>query len=327
MHYYLDFERPVAELEDKIEELKRLADGRDMNIASEIKKLEKKAKDLRADIFSKITPWQKTLIARHPERPYTLDYIELITEDFVELHGDRRFSDDPAIVSGFARLGDTPIAIIGHQKGRSTKERIERNFGQPHPEGYRKALRVMKLAEKFRKPIITFIDTPGAYPGIGAEERGQAEAIAKNLQVMFSIRSPIISVVIGEGGSGGALALAIGDRVLMLEHSVYSVISPEGCAAILWNKNDTPVGQKEYENASEALKLTSLDLLNLGVIDDIIPEPLGGAHRSHEQIAQSLTDALKRQLDELTKKSYDELLEDRYRKFRMIGDLRVTEDK
>ncbi len=327
MHYYLDFERPVAELEDKIEELKRLADGRDMNIASEIKKLEKKAKDLRADIFSKITPWQKTLIARHPERPYTLDYIELITEDFVELHGDRRFSDDPAIVSGFARLGETPIAIIGHQKGRSTKERIERNFGQPHPEGYRKALRVMKLAEKFRKPIITFIDTPGAYPGIGAEERGQAEAIAKNLQVMFSIRSPIISVVIGEGGSGGALALAIGDRVLMLEHSVYSVISPEGCAAILWNKNDTPVGQKEYENASEALKLTSLDLLNLGVIDDIIPEPLGGAHRSHEQIAQSLTDALKRQLDELTKKSYDELLEDRYRKFRMIGDLRVTEDK
>jgi acetyl-CoA carboxylase carboxyl transferase subunit alpha len=220
MHYYLDFEKPVAELENKIEELKRLADGRDMNIASEIKKLEKKARDLRADIFSKITPWQKTLISRHPERPYTLDYINLLMEDFIELHGDRRFADDTAIVSGFAKFQGISVAVIGHQKGRSTKERIERNFGQPHPEGYRKALRIMKLAERFGKPIITLIDTPGAYPGIGAEERGQAEAIAENLMQMSTIKTPIISIIIGEGGSGGALALAIGDRVLMLEHSV-----------------------------------------------------------------------------------------------------------
>jgi len=321
MHYYLDFERPVAELEDKIEELRRLADGRDMNIASEIKKLEKKARDLRADIFSKITPWQKTLIARHPERPYTLDYIDLIMQDFVELHGDRRFSDDPAIVAGFARLGDMSVAVIGHQKGRSTKERIERNFGQPHPEGYRKALRVMKLAERLGKPIITLIDTPGAYPGIGAEERGQAEAIAVNLQDMFTIKTPIISVVIGEGGSGGALALSVGDRIIMLEHSVYSVISPEGCAAILWNKNGTPVGRKEYENASEALKITAQDLYSLGIIDEIIPEPLGGAHRNQKETAASLAEALKRHLADLIDKPDDILLEERYIKFRLIGEL------
>jgi acetyl-CoA carboxylase carboxyl transferase subunit alpha len=322
MHYYLDFERPVAELEDKIEELRRLADGRDMNITSEIKKLEKKARDLRADIFSKITPWQKTLIARHPERPYTLDYIDLLMEDFVELHGDRRFSDDPAIVSGFAMFEGTPVAVIGHQKGRSTKERIERNFGQPHPEGYRKALRIMKLAERFRKPVITLIDTPGAYPGIGAEERGQAEAIAQNLQEMFLIKTPVISVVIGEGGSGGALALAVGDRVLMLEHSVYSVISPEGCAAILWNKNDNAVGPKEYAIASEALKLTSQDLLKLGVIDEIIPEPLGGAHRNGGETGKSLADAVRNPIDELAVKPFDELLEERYIKFRLIGKLK-----
>jgi len=322
MHYYLDFERPVAELEDKIEELKRLADGRDMNITSEIKKLERKARELRADIFSKITPWQKTLIARHPERPYTLDYINFFMEDFVELHGDRRFADDSAIVSGFAMFGDLPIAVIGHQKGRSTKERIERNFGQPHPEGYRKALRIMKLAERFRKPIITLIDTPGAYPGIGAEERGQAEAIAQNLQEMFLIKAPIISVVIGEGGSGGALALAVGDRVLMLEHSIYSVISPEGCAAILWNKNDSAVGRKEYENASEALKLTAQDLFDLKVIDQIIPEPLGGAHKNQAKTAESLAGVLRHHLNELLDKSVDELLNERYRKFRMIGHLK-----
>ncbi len=216
MHYYLDFEKPVAELENKIEELKRLADGKDMNITSEIKKLSKKAQDLRADIFSRITPWQKTLIARHPERPYTQDYIRLLMEDFVELHGDRRFADDPSIVCGFAKFQDMSVAVIGHQKGRSTKERIERNFGQPHPEGYRKALRIMKLAERFSMPIFTFIDTPGAYPGIGAEERGQAEAIAFNLHEMFELRTPIIAVIIGEGGSGGALALAIGDIILLL---------------------------------------------------------------------------------------------------------------
>ena len=322
MHYYLDFERPVAELEDKIEELKRLADGRDMNITAEIKKLEKKAMDLRADIFSKISPWQKTLIARHPERPYTLDYVSFLMKDFVEFHGDRRFSDDPAIVAGFALFQDTRVAVIGHQKGRTTKERIERNFGQPHPEGYRKALRIMKLAERFRMPVITLIDTPGAYPGIGAEERGQAEAIAQNLQHMFMIKTPIISVVIGEGGSGGALALAVGDRVLMLEHSVYSVISPEGCAAILWNKNSNSVGPKEYENASEALKMTAQDLLALGVIDEIIPEPLGGAHRNQEETSRSLAKSLRRHLDELTQSSAGELLEDRYRKFRIIGEVR-----
>lgn len=324
MHYYLDFEKPVAELENKIEELKRLADGRDMNITSEIKKLEKKARDLRAEIFSKITPWQKTLIARHPERPYTLDYIKLFLKDFIELHGDRRFADDPAIVAGFAKFHDIPVAVIGHQKGRSTAERIERNFGQPHPEGYRKALRVMKLAERFGRPVITLIDTPGAYPGIGAEERGQSEAIASNLLEMFDIKVPIIPVVIGEGGSGGALALSVGDRILMLEHSVYSVISPEGCAAILWKKNSNSVGPAEYAKASDALKLTAQDLLGLGVIDEIIPEPLGGAHRNPEEISGGISTVLKRHLDELMITPSRELLEARYNKFRKIG--RLTEE-
>ena len=321
MHYYLDFEKPVAELENKIEELKRLADGKDMNISSEIKKLEKKAKDLRADIFSKLTPWQKTLIARHPDRPYTLDYIGLLMEDFIELHGDRRFSDDPAIVGGFAKFQGMPVAIIGHQKGRSTKERILRNFGQPHPEGYRKAMRIMKLAERFGRPIITLIDTPGAYPGIGAEERGQAEAIAVNLFEMSLLKTPILSLVIGEGGSGGALALAVGDRVLMLEHSIYSVISPEGCAAILWKKNnsDVDVGQEEYIKSSEALKLTAQDLYGLGVIDEIIPEPIGGAHRNPQETAASIEKVLKKHFLELMEKPADSLPEERYRKFRSMG--------
>jgi len=319
MHYYLDFERPVAELENKIEELKRLADGKDMNITGEIKKLEKKAKDLRADIFSKITPWQKTLIARHPERPYTLDYIKLLMEDFIELHGDRRFGDDPSIVAGFARFQGVNVAVIGHQKGRTTKDRIIRNFGQPHPEGYRKALRVMKLAERFGNPILTFIDTPGAYPGIGAEERGQAEAIARNLLDMFMIRTPIISMIIGEGGSGGALALAVGDSVLMLEHSVYSVISPEGCAAILWKRNSSEVGQAEYEKASEALKLTAQDLFSMGIIDEIIPEPIGGAHRNWQETAKSVEKVLKHYLVELMKKPADTLIQERYNKFRIMG--------
>ncbi len=319
MHYYLDFERPVAELENKIEELKRLADGKDMNITTELKKLEKKARDLRADIFSKITPWQKTLIARHPERPYTLDYIKLLTEDFIELHGDRRFADDISIVTGFAKFQGINVAVIGHQKGKTTKGRIERNFGQPHPEGYRKALRVMKLAEKFGNPILTFIDTPGAYPGIGAEERGQAEAIAENLQEMFMIKTPVIATVIGEGGSGGALALAIGDSVLMLEHSVYSVISPEGCAAILWKKNGTEVKQEEFEKASETLKLTAQDLYTLGIIDEIIPEPVGGAHRDYQETARAVEKVLKAHLTELMKKPVDTLLEERHNKFRMMG--------
>jgi acetyl-CoA carboxylase carboxyl transferase subunit alpha len=321
MHYYLDFEKPVAELENKIEELKRLADGKDMNITSEIKKLEKKARDLRADIFAKITPWQRTLVARHPARPYTLDYIRLMMEDFVELHGDRRYSDDPSIIAGFAKLDNVSIAVIGHQKGRGTKERIERNFGQPHPEGYRKALRIMKLAERYSMPIITFIDTPGAYPGIGAEERGQAEAIARNLQEMFTLKTPVLSFIIGEGGSGGALALAVGDRVFMFEHSIYAVISPEGCAAILWKKNGA-VGPVEYEKASEALKFTAQDLRSLGIINDIIPEPLGGAHRNEEESASALKTILVQHLDELMSKPFDVLLQERYERFRLIGDLK-----
>ncbi|MBI4653482.1 MAG: acetyl-CoA carboxylase carboxyltransferase subunit alpha [Nitrospirae bacterium] len=319
MPYYLDFEKPVAELESKIEELKRLADGGDMNIASEIKRLEKKAKDLRANIFSKLTHWQKTLIARHVERPQTLDYIGLIMEDFIELHGDRCFADDPSIVGGFARFSNVSVVVIGHQKGRGTNERIWRNFGQPHPEGYRKALRLLKLAERFKKPVITLIDTTGAYPGIGAEERGQAESIARNLFEMSILRTPIISIVIGEGGSGGALALGVADRVLMLEHSVYSVISPEGCAAILWKKDGNELTQEEYEKASESLKLTAQDLFEMGVIDEIIPEPVGGAHRAPKDTASDVKKTVRRHLSELMENSIDTVLEERYRKFRVMG--------
>ena len=279
IRYYLEFERPIEELELKIDELKKVSDGKDIDISSEIKKLEKKVKDLRSDIFSSLTPWQKTLIARHPDRPYTMDYINFIATDFVELHGDRRFSDDPAIIAGLAKINDVPVAIIGHQKGHGTKERIHRNFGQPHPEGYRKALRVMKLAEKFKRPVITFVDTPGAFPGIGAEERGQAEAIATNLMEMSRLKTPIVSVVIGEGGSGGALALSVADRLYMLEHSCFSVISPEGCAAILWKKNGD-LGAEDFSKAADALKLTAQDLLNFKIIDGVIPEPHGGAHRA-----------------------------------------------
>ncbi|MBI5195448.1 MAG: acetyl-CoA carboxylase carboxyltransferase subunit alpha [Nitrospirae bacterium] len=326
MHYYLDFEKSVAELEGKIEELKRIADGRDMNIASEIKKLEKKAKDLRADIFSKLTPWQKTLIARHPERPQTLDYIALLMEDFTELHGDRRFSDDPAIMAGFAKFDGMSLAVIGHQKGRGTKERILRNFGQPNPEGYRKALRIMGLAERFNKPVLTFVDTAGAYPGIGAEERGQAEAIARNLLEMSALKTPVVAVVIGEGGSGGALALAVADRVLMLEHSIYSVISPEGCAAILWKKNGNELTQEGFEKASDALKFTAQDLFEFGVIDEIIPEPVGGAHRDIKETASALGKVLKKHFSELIKKPVDELVEERYGKFRAMGKVAEEEE-
>jgi acetyl-CoA carboxylase carboxyl transferase subunit alpha len=319
MNYYLDFEKPVAELENKIEELKHLANGKDMNITSEIKKLEKKARDLRSDIFSKLTPWQKTLIARHAGRPHTLDYIELIMDDFVELHGDRKFSDDSAIVGGIARFRGQPVLLVGHQKGRSTKERIGRNFGQANPEGYRKSLRLMELGERFNMPIVTFVDTPGACPGIGAEERGQAEAIASNLLKMFTLKTPIIPVLIGEGGSGGALALAVGDRILMLEHAIYSVISPEGCAAILWKKNSADIGQKEFEKASEALKITSQDLYDLSIIDEIVPEPVGGAHRDHQAAGSALSEVLERHLMELQNKSVEVLLEERHMKFRLMG--------
>ncbi|MDA8079941.1 MAG: acetyl-CoA carboxylase carboxyltransferase subunit alpha [Nitrospiraceae bacterium] len=318
MRYYLEFEKPIEELELKIEELRRISDGKDINLSSEVKKLEKKVKDLRTEIFSKLTPWQKTLLARHPDRPYTLDYIPLITEEFVELHGDRRYADDKAVVGGLASMGGNPVVIIGHQKGRGTKERIRRNFGQPHPEGYRKALRLMQLAEKFKRPVITFIDTPGAYPGLGAEERGQAEAIAVNLMEMSRLRVPIISVVIGEGGSGGALALSVGDRLYMLENAVYSVISPEGCAAILLRK-EGDLSPEDFSKAADALRLTAGDLLGFRIIDDIIPEPTGGAHRSIEQTAKSISDKILEALEELRPKAPGKLVEERYKRLKRIG--------
>lgn len=318
MKYYLEFEKPIEEIELKIEELKRLSDGKDINLSGEIKKLEKKARDLRSEIFSSLSPWQKTLVARHPDRPYALDYIAMMTEDFVELHGDRRFSDDKAVVGGLARIKGLPIVVVGHQKGRGTKERIRRNFGQPHPEGYRKALRLMQMAEKFKRPILTLIDTPGAYPGIGAEERGQAEAIAFNLMSMSRLRVPVVAVVIGEGGSGGALALSVSDRLYMLEHSVYSVISPEGCAAILWKKTND-LTQDDFSRAADALKITAQDLLKFKVIDEIIPEPLGGAHRDPQQTADSIAGKVLAAFEELQSKTPGKLIEDRYKRLKKIG--------
>jgi acetyl-CoA carboxylase carboxyl transferase subunit alpha len=323
MAYYLEFEKPLEELETKIEELKRLSDGRELDITSEIKKLEKKAKDLRSEIYSNITPWQRTLVARHPERPYTLDYISMMVEDFVELHGDRRFADDPAIVGGVGKIGGIPMVIIGHQKGRSTKDRIYRNFGQPNPEGFRKALRLMKLAERFKRPVVTLIDTPGAYPGIGAEERGQAEAIATNLMEMARLKTPVIAVVIGEGGSGGALGLSVADKLAMLENSVYSVISPEGCAAILWRKNGE-LGPEDFSRAAEALKLTATDLKGFKIIDDIIPEPLGGAHRDPEGVAKRISEYVLKTLETLQGKPAAKLVDDRYKKIKKIGSFAQT---
>jgi len=315
---YLDFEKPIEELELKIEELKRLSNGKEIDISGEIKRLEKKAKELRSDIFSTLTPWQKTLVARHQDRPYTLDYVNLMADSFIELHGDRRFSDDPAIVGGLAKIEDETVIIIGHQKGRGTKERISRNFGQPHPEGYRKALRLMRLAEKFKKPVVTFIDTPGAYPGIGAEERGQAEAIALNLMEMSRLRVPIVAFVIGEGGSGGALAISVSDRLFMLEHAIYSVISPEGCAAILWKKGGE-IGMEDFSRAANSLRLTAQDLLRFKIIDDIIPEPLGGAHRDPEGTAQKISELILKTVEELKTKNPGKLIEERYKRLRKIG--------
>jgi len=315
---YLDFEKPIEELELKIEELKRLSNGKEIDISGEIKRLEKKAKELRSDIFSTLTPWQKTLVARHQDRPYTLDYVNLIADSFIELHGDRRFSDDPAIVGGLAKIEDETVIIIGHQKGRGTKERISRNFGQPHPEGYRKALRLMRLAEKFKKPVVTFIDTPGAYPGIGAEERGQAEAIAVNLMEMSRLRVPTVAFVIGEGGSGGALAISVSDRLFMLEHAIYSVISPEGCAAILWKKGGE-IGMEDFSRAANSLKLTAQDLLRFKIIDDIIPEPLGGAHRDPDGMAKKISELILKTVEELKTKNPGKLIEERYKRLRKIG--------
>jgi len=313
MDVHLDFEKPIIELEKKIGELKKFTDSEEMDLSGEIKELEKKAEKLKKEIFANLTPWQRIQLVRHPRRPYTLDYINLIMDDFQELHGDRSFSDDKAIVGGLAKLAGQPIVIIGHQKGRDTKENLRRNFGMSHPEGYRKSLRIMKLAEKFGLPVITFIDTPGAYPGIGAEERGQAGAIAENLREMSHLKVPIVSLVIGEGGSGGALGLGIGDKVLMLENAVYSVISPEGCAAIIWKE------RSKAPEAAKALNLTAQDLLGLGIIDEIIPEPLGGAHQDYAGSASNLKKALKSNLEELAKLSGSELIEKRYSKYRKMG--------
>jgi acetyl-CoA carboxylase carboxyl transferase subunit alpha len=284
-----------------------------MDLSAEIAKLEKKADKMRGEIFSNLSRWQTAQIARHINRPFTLDYLNLIFTEFTELHGDRQFGDDHAIVGGLARLEGDPVMVIGHQKGRDTKEKVFRNFGMPNPEGYRKALRLMKMAEQFKLPVITFVDTPGAFPGIGAEERGQAEAIARNLRDMASLTVPIIVVITGEGGSGGALAIAVGDRIIMLENSVYAVISPEGCAAILWSD-----GTKGAQ-AAEALKLTAKDILELEVIDEIVKEPLGGAHRDHEAMAKSLQEALVRNLKELKKVPEGNLVEERYQKFRKMS--------
>jgi acetyl-CoA carboxylase carboxyl transferase subunit alpha len=312
MQFYLDFERPVADLERKIQELMEFSSDA-INIKSEVSKLEKKVQKMREDIFANLSRWQTAQVARHINRPFTMDYLNLMFTDFVELHGDRNFADDKAIITGLARLDGEPVAVIGHQKGRDTKEKVYRNFGMPNPEGYRKALRIMNMAQRFRMPIITFVDTPGAYPGIGAEERGQAEAIAKNLREMSRLTVPIIVVITGEGGSGGALAIAVGDRILMLQYSIYSVISPEGCAAILWSDGT------KGEQAAEALKLTAPDIKALDVIDEIVPEPVGGAHRDHETMAKSLKEAIVRNLKELKKLPADKLVEERYQKFRKMS--------
>ena len=309
----LDFEKPIIELEKKIEELKSFIADKNIDLSSEVGRLEDKLRQLTKETYGNLTAWQRVQIARHPQRPYTLDYIGLIMSDFVELHGDRSFADDKAIVCGFAKIGQQKIVVIGHQKGRDTKENLKRNFGCAHPEGYRKALRVMQLAEKFDLPLVIFIDTPGAYPGIGAEERGQAQAIALNLREMISVSVPIVAIVIGEGGSGGALAIGIADKVCVLENAYYSVISPEGCAAILWKD-----GSKAPE-AAEVLKLTAQDLLNLGIIDEIIPEPLGGAHRQPQKTAEALKEAINRNLKELRAFNKEALLKSRYKKFRKIG--------
>jgi acetyl-CoA carboxylase carboxyl transferase subunit alpha len=313
MRDYLEFEKPIREIEERIEKL-AAAGGRG-SAHDEIRKLKGKLAHAESELYGNLTPWQRTQLARHPQRPSVLDYITAFGRDFQELHGDRAFGDDRAIVGGFMRFQGEPVMVIGHQKGRTLKERMERNFGMPNPEGYRKALRLMRLAEKFRRPILTFIDTPGAYPGIGAEERGQAEAIARNLFVMSRLAVPIVSIVIGEGGSGGALALGVADRVLMLEHSIYSVISPEGCAAILW---DDP---SKAPDAAATLRLTAKDLKELGVIDDVIPEPVGGAHRDPSQTADRLAKAIGLGLEQLKELSPTDLLLSRERKYRAMGAL------
>jgi len=309
----LDFEKPILELEKKIQELRSFMTEKKLDLSSEIKKLEEKLEHLKKSTYTNLSAWQKVQLARHPLRPYTLDYISMIMTDFVELHGDRLFSDDKAMICGLARLDKKKVMVIGHQKGRDTKENLKRNFGCAHPEGYRKALRVMQMAEEFNLPVVVFIDTPGAYPGIGAEERGQSGAIALNLREMTSISTPIMAVVIGEGGSGGALGVGVADRVAVLENAYYSVISPEGCAAILWKD-----GSKAPQ-AAQVLKLTGADLLKMGIIDEVIPEPLGGAHRDAQKTALNIKEALLRNFKELEPLTKAELLKLRYKKFRTMG--------
>lgn len=310
---FLDFEQPIAELENKIEELRFVQDDSVLDISEEISRLQKKSQELTKTLYSKLTPSQIAIVARHPQRPYTLDYINSLFTDFQELHGDRSYADDPAIVGGLARFNDQPVMVIGHQKGRDTKDKIYRNFGMPRPEGYRKALRLMRTAEKFGLPIITFVDTPGAYPGIGAEERGQSEAIGRNLYEMARLKVPVIVTVIGEGGSGGALAIAVGDYVNMLQYSTYSVISPEGCASILWKTAERAA------DAAEALGITAPRLKTLGLIDRVVNEPLGGAHRDHAAMMTSLKRVLQDQLKEANGRGVDELLKTRFDRLMSYG--------
>lgn len=313
---FLDFEKPIVELENKLQDIKRMASNssKKVSMEPEIKKLEQKLEKMKDDVYKNLSAWQRVQVARHPKRPYTLDYIHMMMTEFVELHGDRLFADDFALIGGFAKLDGRKVMVMGHQKGRDTKENVMRNFGCAHPEGYRKAMRLMKLAGKFHVPIVVFIDTPGAYPGVGAEERGQAQAIAENLRDMAQVKSPIIATIIGEGGSGGALGIGVADRVIILQNAYYSVISPEGCASILWRS------ALKAPEAAEALKLTGTDLLKLGIVDEIIPEPPGGAHRAPEDVADHLRRSLIRAIDELSALEAEDLLDKRYKKYRKIGE-------
>jgi len=310
---FLDFEQPIAELEAKIEELRYVGDDSEININEEVARLKAKSESLTKSIFAKLSPWQIARVARHESRPYTQDYLRMIAPDFQELHGDRMYADDPAILGGVGRIDGRAVMFIGHQKGRDTKERVRRNYGMPKPEGYRKAQRLMRMAEKFSMPVVTFIDTPGAYPGVGAEERGQSEAIAYSLYLMAGLKTPIISVVIGEGGSGGALAIGVGDKLLMLQYSIYSVISPEGCASILWKSAE------KAEEAAEAMRITAPQLSEFNLVDEVLEEPLGGAHRNHKEAAEVVRNALLQSLDELGSLSTEQLLEERQRRLASFG--------
>jgi len=315
---FLDFEQPIAELEAKIEELRYVGDDSEININEEVARLKAKSAALTKNIFAKLSPWQIARVARHESRPYTLDYLAAISPDFQELHGDRMYADDPAIVGGIGRIDGRSVMFIGHQKGRDTKERVRRNYGMPKPEGYRKAQRLMRLAEKFRLPVVTFIDTPGAYPGVGAEERGQSEAIAFSLYLMAGLKTPIVSVVIGEGGSGGALAIGVCDRLLMLQYGIYSVISPEGCASILWKSAD------RAEEAAEAMRITAASLSQFNLVDEILEEPLGGAHRNPKQMAEVIRNAVLKHLDDLDRMSTEQLLEERQRRLASFGQFKES---